>query len=72
MYFGKYGLQNNRLKKCLNSPVSQGSLTGNIVNGPKTDSVSTTAPFSCSLIIVKVIQLERVSVNGMENLNTVC
>ena len=72
MYFGKYGLQNTWLDNCLKSPVSEEPLRGNRVNGRSTDSISTTAPLPYSLIYVQVTQLEGVSVNDMENLNTVC
>ena len=72
MYLRNYGLRKTYLDKCLKSPVSDYTLTINVVNGPNTVSLSTTAPLPYSLIIVKVIELETVSLSDMENLKTVC
>ena len=35
MYLRNYGFQNTWLDKCLWSPVSKNTLTGNVVNKPK-------------------------------------
>ena len=47
-------------------------MTGNVVNGQSTVSISTTPPLPYSLITKQVIGSERVRLSDMENLNTVC
>ena len=68
MYFRNYGLRKTQLHKRLKSPVLDDPLTGNVVNGQKTASMSTAAPLPYSLITVKVIGWERFPLSGIENL----
>ena len=72
MYFRNYRHQKAWLDKCLKGLVSENHLTGNEVNGSNTVSIATKALLSYSLTYAKVIELERVSHSGMENLKAVC
>ena len=72
MYFRYYGLRNTWLDKCLISPVSEDILRATWQTGKNTVSISTTAPLPYSLITLTVNELKRVTVNDMENFNTVC
>ena len=60
MYFLNYGLRKTWLDKRLKSPV------GN------TDSISAPASLPYSLISVKVIELEKVTLSDMKSLKTFC
>ena len=72
MYFLNYGLQETWLDKCLKSPISENPSTSHMGNEPNTVEISTTEPLPCLLITVKAIELGKVSLSDMQNLQTVC
>ena len=72
IYFSTCRLWKTWLDKCLKSPVSEDTLTSNMVNGLKHCWIWTTEPLPYSLITVKAIQLEKISLSDMQNLRAVC
>ena len=73
MYFRNYRIRKKWLDKCLKTPVSEEPSTSNMLKtGANTFAIWTTAPLPQLLIILKVIELEKVSFSAMQNLKTVC
>ena len=59
------------LDKCLESPVSEDSSKGNMVNGLKYVEIWMTAALPYLLLAVKAIDFQKVSVSDMQNLKNV-
>ena len=72
MYFEKYGLRKRWLDECLKNRVSEDISTSNIVNGPKHCCILDDGTFTYLLIIVNIIQLEKVYFSAIQNLKTLC
>ena len=72
MYFWNCGFRKWCLDKRLKSPISEDSLTTNIVNEPKHCWNLNDRKFPYLLITAQVIELEKVSVSDMLNLKPVC
>ena len=72
MYLRNYGLPKTWLDKYLKTHALDDPLTSNIVNGTNTVEIWTTAPLLDLLIIVKAIDLEKVSHSDMQNLRAGC
>ena len=72
MFFWNYRLRKKYLDKCLKSVVLENYSTSNMVNGPDTIKVSTTAALSYLLITVKAIEVEKISLSDMQNHRSFC
>ena len=73
MYSRKYWLRKTYLDKCLKSRISEDPSTNNLENGSKHCCNRSDSSFIMLIkIAVKVIPLEKVTFNYIQNRNTVC
>ena len=72
MYFRNYGLQNIWRNKCLKIPPSEDPSTSNMVRQPNTVEISNAPPLPYFFFTVKAIELEKISLSNMQNLEYVC
>ena len=72
MYFRNYELRKRWLDKCQKKSRFTGPFNKQHGKSPNNIEIWTTAPLPYLFINVKVIALEKVSFNDIQNLNTVC
>ena len=72
MYFRNYGIRNQLANKCLKIPLSEDRSTSNMVRGPNTVEIWTTLALPYLLIIVQVIELEKINHSNMQILRNDC
>ena len=72
MYFRNFALRNKLLNKCLKIPLSEDRSTSNMVRGPNTVEIWTTLALPYLLIIVQVIELEKINHSNMQSLSNDC